>query len=50
VNKYDDFIAGIERAIAIIQNEDYPESHGMVSVAMIVNDLRDEIELLLEEA
>lgn len=37
-------IDGLEIAIAIIQGESYPESHGLVSVKSIVQDLQDEID------
>lgn len=36
--------AGLLKAIAIIQGEDYPSSHGLVSVAAMVRDIEDEIE------
>lgn len=39
---------GLERAIEIIQNEDYPESHGLVSAASIVDDLKEEIQYIRE--
>lgn len=43
-----DLIAGLERAVEIICNEDYPEAVGVASISALVADLRDEIDYLKE--
>lgn len=43
-----DIIVGLQRAIEILCNEDYPEVHGLVKVEAMVQELLEEIEYLEE--